>query len=162
LPGVRAVALSSMFPAFLGFSPSMQRIARADGVEASGEVDGLMEVVSPQFFETVGGSLVEGRDLIWRDDRTSPAVAVVTKSLQTRLFPDGDAIGRRIRIGAEPKRRAIEIVGVVNDITIGNIRSPHVAVVFRPALQESLRAPMVTARADGDPMSIVEPMRRTI
>src|SRR5260370_4555541 len=69
-------------------------------------------MVSPGFFRTLGIPLVRGRDFNQTDDGRHPHVAIVSSSLAERLFPDGDAIGKRIRIVAN---RNIEIEGVAGN-----------------------------------------------
>jgi predicted lysophospholipase L1 biosynthesis ABC-type transport system permease subunit len=60
----------------------------------------------------------------------------VSRSLAERLFPRDDAIGRHIRIGRDPRRRDIEVVGVVSDARLYNPRDPSPYTVYVPMLQE--------------------------
>lgn len=76
-------------------------------------------MVSPDFFRTLGIPLVQGRDFTETDDQGHPRVAIVSSSLAERLFPNGDALGKRIRMVAS---RNVEIVGVVGDARIFDIR----------------------------------------
>jgi hypothetical protein len=92
-------------------------------------------------------------------------VAIVNASLGRKLFPAGDAIGQRIRIGTDPSRQTLQIVGIVNDVVIGNLRaSASLPVVFRPTLQEPqlARASDVSVRAGGERPVIAEAVRRTV
>jgi hypothetical protein len=121
--------------------------------------------VSPRFFETFGVSIVQGRDFTWHDDIHGLPVAIVNASLSLKLFPAGDAIGQRIRVGTDPARGALHIVGVVKDAVIGALRgTAHQPVVFRPTLQEPRSAPAsdLSVRASGNPKTIAEAMRRTV
>lgn len=89
-------------------------------------------MVSPGFFRTLGIPLVRGRDLNQTDDERHPHVAIVSISLAERLFPDGDAIGKRIRIVAN---RNIEIVGVAGNARIFDLRDLAAPVIFLSYLQ---------------------------
>jgi predicted permease len=151
LPGVQSVALSHYFPAYFKGAPPMHVISRTELTDR-GEVEGFAEFISPRFFETVGARVVRGRDFTWADRAGAPAVVIINEALERRLFPGGDAIGRRIRLGTDPRRQALEIVGVTSDITVGDLRSPHAPVAFRPRLQEPqyMRVPIVTLRVGGD------------
>lgn len=165
LPGIESVGLSRMFPAYLAFNQNamLQPVALTDLASGSDEVGAIVdEVVSPGFFHTVGISFIDGRDFTWRDDRQSPGVAVISASLQRRLFPTGRAIGQRIRIGSDPKLRTIEVVGIVTDAAIGNLRDPHVPVVFRPLLQGLARIPIVNLRTTVQPAAIGNAVQRTV
>jgi predicted permease len=156
LGGVESVGLSYLFPTYFGATPAPQVIGEADVSDASGDVPGIMEVVSPGFFKTIGIGLADGRDFSWRDDEHGAAVAIVNGALARRLFPKGDALRRRIKVGNDRSRQHLEIVGIVQDAPMGNIRRPDMPVAFRPLAQESqyARVPVLNVRVDRDLKSI--------
>lgn len=65
---------------------------------------------------------------------------------------------------ADPARKDIEIVGIVPNSSIGNVRSTAPPVMYRPALQEGRFGlyPLVFIAAQGDLSTIAEPVRQTI
>jgi predicted permease len=89
-------------------------------------------MISPDFFRTLGIPLVRGRDFNRTDDERHPHVAIVNSSLAERLFPDGDVIGKRIRIVA---LRNVEIVGVAGNARIFDLRDRAAPVIFLSYLQ---------------------------
>jgi predicted permease len=89
-------------------------------------------MVSPGFFRTLGIPLLGGRDFNQTDDQRHPRVAIVNSSLAARLFPNGDAIGKRIRIVA---LRNIEIVGVAGNARIFDLRDRAAPAIFLSYLQ---------------------------
>jgi predicted permease len=89
-------------------------------------------MVSAGFFRTLGIPLVRGRDFTNIDDERHPRIAIVSRSLAERLFPDGDAIGKRIRIVA---LRNIEIVGVAANARIFDLRDVATPAIFLSYLQ---------------------------
>ena len=103
--------------------------------------------------------LLRGRPPAWSDHARSQPVALVSNSLARQLTPDGDVVGRRVRFGAE--QQAIEIVGVVGDLSMGNPRLAAPAVFYRPTLQVGLFAnyPNLMAAVSGDPLSIAPAIR---
>ncbi len=133
LPGVRTVSLSQMLPeAGFGGNESVRPTdARTEAVIASD-----FQIVSPEFFQTMGISYVRGRDFSWRDNAHTSRVAVISRSLAERLFPSEDPIGRDISVGANPQRRNVEVVGVVTDARIRDIRRSAPYTVYVPFLQE--------------------------
>ncbi|HEV8346100.1 MAG TPA: FtsX-like permease family protein [Vicinamibacterales bacterium] len=146
--------MSFRFPAYLGNASVLptDSFAPVAGPESLLVAPGLTEFVSPGFFDMFGIARLRGRDFTWDDDRHAPAVAIVSESLSRKLFPAGEIIGRRIRVSSGPARTDVDIVGVVADAPIGGIREPHVAVVFRPMMQDLTRAPfpMTHVRVSGD------------
>jgi predicted permease len=89
-------------------------------------------MVSPDFLRTLGIPLVQGRDFGPADDQGHPRVAIVSSSLAERLFPGGDAIGKRIRMVA---LRNVEIVGIAGDARVFDIRDKSAPVIFLSYLQ---------------------------
>jgi hypothetical protein len=92
IPGVRSVAMGPFVPASMGWRDTVSA-ASVPGAVARGT--GLMAdatEVTPGFFATIGMSLLRGRDSDWNDDDHHPPVAIVSRSLADRLFPDGSAI----------------------------------------------------------------------
>jgi predicted permease len=153
IQGADAAALSTYFPAFLGFPGLLptDHYSRGDAVTPT-EAAALTESVSPGFFSTFGIPRLRGRDFTWADDAGAPPVVMVSESLAHMLFPENGAIGRRLRMSSGPATKEFEVVGVVADVAIGKIREPHQPVVFRPILQEMTRAqfPMAHVRVTGD------------
>jgi predicted permease len=89
-------------------------------------------MISPGFLNTLGIPLLRGRDFTSIDDQKHPKVAIVSRSLADRLFPNGDALGKRIRIVA---LRDIEIVGVAGNARIFDLRDGAAPVIFLSYLQ---------------------------
>jgi predicted permease len=92
-------------------------------------------IVSPGFFRTLGIPLLRGRDFVETDDLHSPRLAVVNTNLAERLFPNGDAIGKRIRFGFMPDFENIEIVGIARNARIFDLRDAATPVLFLCSLQ---------------------------
>ena len=107
-------------------SPESGDLAVADKVRTYGAM------VSPGFFRTLGIPLVDGRDFTQTDDERHPRVAIVSSSLAERLFPNGDAIGKCIRIVAY---RNVEIVGIAGNARIFDLRDVTAPAIFLSYLQ---------------------------
>jgi len=91
--------------------------------------------VSPGFFRTLGIPLLRGRDFVETDDQHHPRLAIVNSNLADRLFPNGGAIGKRIRFGFMPDYENLEIVGIVRNARIFDIRDATTPVLFLSSLQ---------------------------
>jgi predicted permease len=89
-------------------------------------------MVSPGFFRTLGIPLLRGRDFNATDDQHHPRIAILSSSLAERLFPNGDAIGKRIRMVAN---RNVEIVGVAGNARIFDLRDVAAPSIFLSYLQ---------------------------
>lgn len=165
IPGVDGATLTSYFPAYLGYRgtlPSDRFVA--NGAPEVAPVTGLTEFISPGFFSTFGIAHLRGRDFRWDDDERAPPVTIVSETLAGQLFPDGNVIGRRMRLTAGSASTDLEIVGIVADAPIGSIREPHLAVAFRPMMQDLTRAqfPLAHVRVTGDLKSVRDAYVRVV
>jgi predicted permease len=91
--------------------------------------------VSPGFFRTLEIPLLRGRDFTEADDEHHPHFAVVNSNLADRLFPNGDAVGKRVRFGFMPDYENIEIVGIARNARIFDIRDATTPVIFLCSFQ---------------------------
>jgi putative ABC transport system permease protein len=125
LPGVRAAALGTMVP--YGNFTNSRRImaaneapaARTDPNAPDPGAGGLFTAITPGYFEAIGVHLLRGRDFTQTeaDNKDSPRVAIIDEKMATKLFPNGDAIGQRIRYTQAPSDGSpaeMEVVGIVN------------------------------------------------
>jgi putative ABC transport system permease protein len=163
LPGVESAALARLFPRLDDETTLLQPAgARPDGPQ----VQVARDVVSPGLFATAGIRVTKGRDFTWHDGPTAAPVAVINATLARRLFPNGDAVGSKIALGADERRRELEVVGVVADVTLGNVRRAHVPTVFRPVLQETSFARyasvIVRTRAGSAPGDLAAGIAKTV
>lgn len=109
-------------------------------------------VVTPGFFETLGIRAVQGRLLNESDQQSAPLVAVVNETLAREMFPDGDAVGRQIRLGPAAAA-ARTIVGVARDIKHLGLDVPGGYQAYVPQSQWAWAETLLTLviRTDGTP-----------
>ena len=116
--------------------------------------------VTPGFFEGLGITIVEGRDFERTDARGAPRVAVVSEAFAARMWPEGRALGRVLRMN-DAQGPPVTVIGVARDVhyrdLVTDLRSagedPDVYFAFdqMPALNFD-----VVVRSDLDRRSIVE------
>ena len=71
-------------------------------------------VVDDAYDETLEVDLVEGRWFEEQDELKAKAPFILTENLATELFPEGSAVGKKLRFG-DNEEDYREIVGVVSD-----------------------------------------------
>jgi putative ABC transport system permease protein len=121
-------------------------------------VTALADTVDEGFFETMGVPILRGRGFRASDTAESPRVAVVNEQFARHYWPDGDAVGRRIRLdrsGGTP----VEIVGVARTIRYGDSGSRPMDFVYLPLTQRPTPRMVLLLRAEGDPSKLVEPAK---
>lgn len=93
-------------------------------------------VVSSGYFRAMGIRLLSGREFTERDDAASRPVAVISESVARRLWPAGNAIGKRISMEYDPKPADwLTIVGIVNDVRQQSLAETPSAMVYQPYRQ---------------------------
>jgi len=134
IPGVQRAAISNFKPAGGGIGGEV--VADAEGAPDAEGVRATFMSVSPQLFDVIRMPMRGGRDFGWGDHSHSRRVAVVSQTLAERLFKGASALGKRVRIGLDPRRQDIEIVGVVGDAHIYDLKDPNLASIYVASLQE--------------------------
>ncbi len=124
--------------------------------------------VGSRYFETIGTSLLRGRDFNAQDTINSTRVAIVSENLARRLWPEikdlGEALGKRLRAGA-PDPITHEVIGVAkdskNNIFNSIAREPG-PTIYRPFAQNYSSTASVVVRASGDPRGLIPAVRREV
>jgi hypothetical protein len=111
MPGVQSVAYANQFPLRGGWGGDI-RIESASG-PIDAEAD--LQAISPDYFATLGMTIVAGRNLDERDRTGAPAAVVVSRTFARRFLPGEDPIGRIVRRDgtAAPPADDLRVVGEV-------------------------------------------------
>lgn len=123
-----------------------------------------LEAVSPGYFDTMEIPLLEGRDIIEGDREGRAAVAVVSQSFAKRFWPDGRALGRRLKFplpGSPFDRQWFTVVGIVGDAKYRELRGDRLDLYISSA-QCPYPVHQFVVRTSGRPESIVGAVRAEI
>jgi len=145
LAEVETVAVASRLPVY--DSPTRPlSIEGSAPLDAGGEKAWVMvETVSRAYFETLGIPVLEGR--AWNDDDEEPLRAVVNQKLARRFWPDGEAVGSRLKLASWNEDGLwIDVIGVVGDVRQSLDRAPA-SMVFLPLAYGPTRSLTVFLRA---------------
>ena len=163
-PNARAVTLSTALPLTRSsgaeYTVEGERYATENDRPFAGEV-----AVTPTFFSTFGIAIRQGRGFTPADRAGSVPVAVVNASFVRRHFPNGDAIGRRFRVGEEKSTAPwLTIVGVVPDAHMNGVRdAENGAGFYLPAAQAAPSAVSVAVRtSDANPLALTSRVREIV
>lgn len=136
-PGAEAAAAVAVLPygGFMMTSAPQIEGRPAPDRHADELVDNNVAVnyAAGDYFKAMGIPILEGRGLDRSDAEGRPAVAVVNQALVHRYFPDGKAIGARIRLSGVTDW--LEIVGVAGNLKQGGLASEIRPEMFQPAAQ---------------------------
>jgi putative ABC transport system permease protein len=147
LPGVRAIGAISNLP--LSGDESMDYVAVEGAEPAPRGKEPVTEnrVIIPGYFEAMGMNLMSGRDFEASDGADKPPVAIVNETLARQFFPEGDAVGKRIKRVLRDKDWST-IVGVVRDVRGHALETPARPQFYRPHAQAPYGRMTMAIRAD--------------
>ena len=155
VPGVASLSLSA-WPLFSqGGSISLVRVP---GHESDTFSPPHMPV-SPGFFDTMRIRFVEGRDFIPSDSEPlEPTAVIVNEAFARRYFGAASPIGRAYERTGQPPPVRQEIVGVVTDVRLSDLRSVPPPTVYVP--HRGLGTMQV--RAAGDALALTAVIDREV
>jgi putative ABC transport system permease protein len=168
LPGVEQVALGTVVPwrdpGFFAAQFTAEGYRKANGEE---DPRAQFRTVSPGFFSALGVRILAGRDFNDNDRRDGERVVIVSQSLAQRMFPNMDAVNRRlmwtdpvtkfIGVSTDPRR----IVGVVPDVDDENVVPKPTMTVYHPMEQE-MNGGRLFVHAKMDPYALVPSITKVI
>jgi predicted permease len=124
------------------------------------------ETASSGYFEAAGIGVRSGRVFDTNDRGKSPLVVIVGERAATALWPGKNAVGQRLILGEDVKRRDANgqpiwrtVVGVVKDVHYRGVTDVRLDI-YVPATQSSQNVKHLLVRANGDPLTLAEPIRR--
>ena len=133
LPGVTDVALAALVPLGGGDESMGVTIDGYTRPQGDGPIPINVNYVSPNYFEVMRIPIRSGRSLVAADgEEKAPIVAVVNEAMARRYWPDGNPLGRTVRLG---NLGTAEVVGVTADIAHrapGETPSPRLYLPFGP------------------------------
>jgi len=137
LPGVDSAAVAICLPLELG--PDMPTEILGQSQPALLIKSPHYRTVSPDYFRTLGISLIRGRPFSDSDTADSAPVIIINASMARRSFQDRDPLGAHLQLGgglgaeyADPPR---VIVGVVGDVRESSLDKPADWTEFIPRAQ---------------------------
>jgi putative ABC transport system permease protein len=159
-PGVLSAAAASDVP--LEGQPARQQAFEIEGrryEDPNLRPELEQRVASPGYFETIGVGLLSGRAFTNLDDEEGLGVAIISRSLAQRHWPDSDPVDRRVTLNGG--RDWLTIVGVVGDVRYSGLDSDPPDALYRPFLQVS-GATRILVRARMDPLSLATEVREAV
>jgi putative ABC transport system permease protein len=162
VPGVVAVGGGTGLPPL-----NAQRGTRFD-VEGDAHPDpdgrsGYFLAVTPGYFDALGTRLLEGRAFEARDAKGAAPAVVVNARLARALFPQGGAVGHRLRlVNPEQTDEWRTIVGVVQDVRYSGLDDPTEFAVYTPFAQTPFLWSTLMVRIQGEPGPAMAAIRRAV
>ncbi|HKQ08087.1 MAG TPA: ABC transporter permease [Blastocatellia bacterium] len=165
----------------------LERVGTASGVEAAGtatvlplsglnsnasfEIEGRprasdavaqnadYRMVSSDYFRAMGIPLLQGRYFEASDQEGAPGVVIINESMKHEFWPDEEALGKRINMGA-PGSPWLTIIGIIKDVkhkALDATSKPELYFLHSQNADKALgvyRSMMLAVRGTGDPLAL--------
>jgi putative ABC transport system permease protein len=123
----------------------------------------IVQTISPSYFGLMQIALREGRELADTDADGMLPVAVISRSLARRYFPDENPLGKKLKVGrAEDPSPWLTIVGIVDDVHYSWIEKNDVPTLYRTYRQSPPFYASLVLRTSGNPLSSVSAVRSQV
>ncbi len=181
LPGVQSVAGTTNVPLTGEFgSGSMWRTdapgahGRQPPTSAADQWKAAIQIVTPDYFETLGIPVLRGRafddadrfgaDLLEGQAETKPpGVAVINEAMARKFWPDGNPVGASIFVFDDKAFAAFRtIVGIVRDVRAEAIAAEPAPTVYLPFAQHPGRALSLVVRTSRPANQLVPDVRERL
>ncbi|HKV52529.1 MAG TPA: ABC transporter permease [Gemmatimonadaceae bacterium] len=159
-PGVTAAGAATMLP----MQGSMSTSLRIEGqpVDESHLPDMAYVAIRGAFLEALRIPLIAGRRFDASDTPNGPKQVLINAIAARRFFRNGDAVGKRIRIGPNPNGEWMTVVGVVGDVRSDGIDLPPTPTLYVDHAQEAWDHTLTVVMRTADSREAVEALRRAV
>ncbi|HEV2425542.1 MAG TPA: ABC transporter permease [Terriglobia bacterium] len=161
LPGVQSAAAVASLPGSWNWDVTTYR-GEGQPPAKPGELRTAMsQVATPDFLRALRVPLLKGRFFTSQDGPEAPPVAVINGQLAQEIWPNQDAIGKRIQLGGdkEPWRT---VVGIAGDFRQSSFDTWPVSASYVPFAQVSPGSMALAIRTAGDPLALAAAARAAV
>jgi putative ABC transport system permease protein len=166
VPGVVAVAANSDLP-FVGQKPWYRGEFSIQGQSTEDQKQNPLvnyQAVSPDYFRVMQIPLLRGRaftdhDTVRADGRRD--VAIINQRLAQRMWPNEDALGKRVNCNDDGAGCA-EIIGIAGDVKHNSLVDDAGYDFYYACYQSYSKQTHFVARTQGDPMSLAKDIQRAV
>jgi len=165
LPGAENVALARGLPPDVPFLFGTVKIDGREDVDDTSPLKGG-NWISPGYLQTIGATLREGRSFTEVDDRDESAPILVNAALADRFWPNGGAVGSRLRLDLPFQSDVVRehtIVGVTHNVKMFGLGDDADRMqVYFPFGTYSRREGIIVSRTGSDPNALITQLKEQV
>jgi predicted permease len=159
LPGVQSTSLAMAVPLNL-FSSRRGTFVEGYQPRPGEDMETALNIVSPQYFETMQIPIVRGRSFTEADRPGAPPVIIVNEAFAERYWPGIDPLGKRVGNGPDGPFR--EVIGVTRTGKYNTLAEEPLPYLYLPLRQQYNAALTLHVKTAGDPASMLPSIRDAI
>ena len=160
VPGVQSAALVRGLPFSGNGATTAIALPDREPPPKGMEPEVMINTATPNYFETLGIPLIQGRVFGNQDRADTPPVVVINQTMARRFWPNQDPLGKQIKfIEDDSNATVIGVVGDAKHYWLEEEQRPQVYGTFSqgPGLFAT-----VVIRTGVEPLSLSEPVRQAI
>jgi predicted permease len=171
IPGIQSASLAATVPPldwssrvsifYEGQVPPLDYY-RAHEFEVGVRVD--LNTVAPNYFKTMEIPILQGSDFTERNRPGAPLVAIVSQRLAQRLWPEQDAVGKRMEWPSweGAPRPPLEIIGVSADAKFRSLIADAPLLLYVPESQNYSGTQTLIVHTSAEPADFLAVVRSTV
>jgi len=162
MPGVESVAISEQrLGSWWSDNADMQVDGRLPDVANGGSRTVRSNVISSDFFHTLGVPLLSGREFADSDTASSPHVGIINEEFAKRFLPNTNPLGHTI--SDDQGRFNMTVIGVVKDHKYRSVDETPIPMAWYDYAQIPYVGGMsAVMRVHGDPLAILPSARKVV
>ena len=129
---------------------------------------GDWQIATDGYLEAMGERVIRGRGISPDDRSETQLVALINEDMARRYWSGQDPIGRRFKIGGDPSRPFVTVVGIVGDVRHNELTGvvkekfyvPHTQ--WHKSVGNAIRSMTLVVKAAGDPSALTASVRQEI
>jgi predicted permease len=119
-----------------------------------------LQIVGPEYFATLGTTLVAGREFSRRDDPDSNSVAVVNEAFVRKFFAGRNPLDGVV--GQQSDGPWAHIIGIVRDIAHGGVREKPEPTLYLPVTKKNVSWGTALVRSRMPRDAVIQAVRREV
>jgi putative ABC transport system permease protein len=110
-------------------------------------------LICPGYFAALEIPLLAGRDFTNEDVRNGNQVVILNRATAERYWPQGDAIGKRFKLGGiDSTNPWLTVIGIVGNVRHFALEAEPSREIYRPYTQAAWPVMTIVAKTAGEPM----------
>jgi putative ABC transport system permease protein len=164
LPGVKSAAVINSIPLVLQGDSFDISIEGRPEYTPDTRPEITTRAISAHYLKTMGIELLKGREFNEHDRADSTPVAIISKTMAQRLWPNEDPVGKRLKPGSlQSNDPWIEVVGIAGDVRQLKLNVDPKLQMYLPYSQFLFFAPRhLVVNTEVEPLSLAGTLRNTV
>jgi predicted permease len=155
LPGVESVSLAGVVP-FAGVREAAIEFESQEGVAGGSALSVGTNIVSPEYFGTLGIPILRGRAFNEADALSGQSPAVISQAMANRFWPGVDPIGKRFKEHDGPAHEIVAVAADISSRRAGQLDGP---LFYIPSSPRDLTGLSFVLRTKGNHAATINAVR---